>query len=81
MTVRELIESGEMKLNKYPPYNEKRYEICPRIVKKGDDQESYILDDVINSEFADRKVWLAFHSDGTCADPVNGEHVLRICIE
>lgn len=81
MTVKQLIESKEIELKSYAPYNEKRYEICPRVVKKGEEQRSYLLDDVVNSEFADRTVWLAFHCDGTCDDPVNGEHVLRICIE
>ena len=80
MTVRELVQSGRAALVTGPPFYETHYEVCPRHPGKGE-PEGYLVEDVLHSRFADRQVWLAFHSEGTMADPVDGEHCLRICIE
>lgn len=77
MTVKEIIESGRMKLIESPPFCEKRFAIVGKqslepigYIKKGE---------AIPEEFADRKVWLAFHWDGI--NPDVDEHVCQLCVE
>ena len=74
MTVKELLTKHHIKPS--PPFNEAHVEVRER------HGPAYILSEQEAVEqFGGRRVWLAFHDDGTFDNPVHGEHVLAICID
>ena len=77
MTVRKLLERSEYGIRTYPPYMESHVEIRPKHSMQGD----ILSEDEAIEKYGDCDVWLAYHSEGTMKDPVNGEHVYAICIE
>lgn len=74
MTVKELLTKHHIK--PFPPFNETHVEVRER-----HGQACILTEQDALKQFGSRRVWLAFHDDGTFEDPVNGEHVLAICID
>lgn len=72
MTVREIIESGKMRIIKSPPFNERRFAIHD---KHHHEAIAYIEDGAeIPTELADKTVWLGYHDDSP------EEHTCVLCL-
>lgn len=59
-TVRSIIETGRMRIIRRPPFNESRFAICDRQHEPSAPNTAFVPEN-IPSEYADRKVWLAYH--------------------
>lgn len=77
MTVREIVQTGKMRIITAPPYCERRFAICDRC---HDPRQPNALFTplAIPEEYAERHVWLGYHWEGL---KPGDEHTCVLCIE
>ena len=81
MTVREIVESGRMRVITSPPFNEKRFVICDRHHAIPLTEPNAAFEPAaIPEEYADRTVRLAYHYEALPAHP-EYENCCVLCIE
>ena len=78
MNVKELLALPQYGIRSYPPYNEEHVEIVGR---HGNPSSAILTEEEAVEHFGNRRVWIAFHAEGTMDNPVHGEHVFSIGID